>query len=151
METLRTQDYYVLALEKNLALLASFRQRLGDGFERLPFGVQRQLVLAFVDGLRVRERREVAIHLKLTLDNDGIEHLCDELEAVDRGASTESNDGDGTKGGGFGEADAPYGQSDPRWRPFLDRMRTRLLHAVGTIQGADACRWLSVVDAGRAG
>lgn len=117
MQTLLTEDYYVLALEKNLSLLATFRRKLDDGFERLPFGVQRQVILAFVEAVRVRERREVAIHLKLTLDNDGIQHLCDELDAVENGTWTDPN-GDGeTKGVGFGEADAPYGQSGPRWRP----------------------------------
>ena len=60
----------VLALEKNLSLLATFHRKLDDGFERLPFGVQRQVILPFVEAVRVRERREVVIHLKLTLDNE---------------------------------------------------------------------------------
>lgn len=69
--------------------------------------------------VRVRERREVANHRESTLDNDGIQHLNDELDAVGNGTWTHL-DGDGeTRGGGFDEADATGGQSGPRWRPLL--------------------------------
>ena len=116
-EILQRADYYVVALERNLTLLRRLRSKLGDGFERLPFGVQRQVILAFVEGVSVRERREVAIHLRLTLDNGGIQHLCDEMDAVDNGRWTDANEGfsDGESAGD--KADALYVPSGPTWRP----------------------------------
>ena len=83
IETLQTEDYYVLALEKNLKLLSAFRARLRDGFERLPFAAQRQVVVAFVEGIHVRGRREVVVKLEVALDNDGIKHLTDELDRAE--------------------------------------------------------------------
>jgi site-specific DNA recombinase len=119
-ETLLREDYYVIALEKNLAQLARFRAKLQEGFERLPFGVQRRVVLEFVEALRVRERREVVIHLKVLLNNEGVSHLCDEMDAVDSGTRTPT-DGEGfDEGTGDAEALGPFSQSGPRWRPHQD-------------------------------
>ena len=95
-------------------MVDSFRRKLGDGFERLPFGVQRQIVVEFVESIRIEHRREVVIHLKVALDNDGVQHLCDELDAVEKGVWTPEDEA-------VPSADAKpspsYGQSGPRWRP----------------------------------
>ena len=113
-------------MERNLTLLRRLRSKLDGGFERLPFGVQRQVILAFVEGVSVREHREMAIHLRLTLDNGGIQHLCDEMDAVDSGRWTDANEGfsDGESAGD--KADALYVPSGPTWRPLVDEARTRL-------------------------
>jgi hypothetical protein len=114
LATLRTEDYYALALEKNLRILETFRRKLGDGFERLPLGVQRQIVVEFVESIRIEQRREVAIHLKVALDNDGVQHLCDELDAVEKGAWKPEDEDTPEEGV---NRSAVYGQSGPRWRP----------------------------------
>lgn len=107
-------------MEKNLSLLATFPRKLDDGFEQLAFGVWRQVITRVREAARVRDRREAVIHLKLTLDNGCVQHLGDELDAVENVPWTDPN-GDGeTTGGGFDEAVAPYGQSGPRWRPRQD-------------------------------
>jgi hypothetical protein len=116
-QTLLTEDYYTLALDKNLSLLAAFRAKLGDGFERLPFGVQRQIVLAFVEGVSVRDRREVVIKLKVGLDNAGIQHLNDELDAVEKGTwAADSVDLAAVSDSAL----CRIRQSDPRWHPRDD-------------------------------
>lgn len=126
IETLQTEDYYVVALEKNLKLLAAFRSRLRDGFERLPFAAQRQVVVAFVEGIHVRERREVVVKLKVALDNDGIKHLTDELDrAEDAGRKPETTKGPSGLEEPF-EGEGPFCQSGPRWCPLVDEARTRL-------------------------
>jgi len=79
IEVLQSEDYYVLASEKNLRLLQIFRARLQRGFEHLPFAAQRQMIVTFVESIHVRHRREVVVKLKVTLDNDGIKLLTDEL------------------------------------------------------------------------
>ncbi len=76
-----------------------------------------------VEGISVRERLEVATHLRLTLDNGGIEHLCDEMDAVESGRWTDTNEGfsDGESAGD--KADALYVPSGPTWRPRADLNR----------------------------
>ena len=128
LETLATEDYYSLALEKNLALLSDLRKKLARGFDRLPFGVQRQLVLAFVEGLEVHERRVVRIKLRVPLDNGGVQHLTDEVTAADRAAENARQQGDSGSAQDAGktietdlhEAVGLYGQSGPRWRRQQD-------------------------------
>jgi hypothetical protein len=52
------------------------------------------VVVAFVEGIHVRERREVVVKLKVALDNDGIKHLTDELDrAEDAGRKPETTKG----------------------------------------------------------
>ena len=130
LETLATEDYYALALEKNLGLLATLRGHLAKGFERLPFGIQRELVLAFVKGIEVHARREVRIKLQVPLDNVGVQHLCDELVRGERRAEKAGSDGASTQdphsrktiGTRFDEAVGPYGQSGLGWLPVACRM-----------------------------
>ena len=86
--TIAEEDYYTSAVEKNLHTLGEFRRRLSAGFEQLPFGVQRQVVLAFIESIHVHDRREVVINLKVGMENDGLQHLCDELDAVDKTRSS---------------------------------------------------------------
>ena len=59
-------------------------------------------------------------HLRLTLDNGGIQHLCDEMDAADSGRWTDTNEGfsDGESVGD--KADALYVPSGPTWRPWPD-------------------------------
>jgi site-specific DNA recombinase len=120
VETLQKEDYYGVALEKNLAVLTRFREKLVDGFERLPFGVRRQVVLAFVESIAVRERREVVIHLKVRLDNEGIQHLTDEMDAVDKGTWEAGNEEGLTAWASPRSSQGPNVPSGPRWLPLLD-------------------------------
>ncbi len=115
-ETLAREDYYTLALEKNLAALGRFRTHFADGFDRLPFGVRRQVVLAFVEGIRVHDRREVVIHLKVALDNLGIQHLTDEAETA-LGAGSEGRADNAMPDV---ESRVAFCQSREVWLPLLD-------------------------------
>ena len=122
-EILQQAEDDVVPLKRNLTLLRRLRSKRGGGFERLPFGVQRQIILAFVEGISVRERREVAIHLRLTLDNGGIQHLCDEMDAADSGGWTDTNEGFSEGESAGDKADALDVPSGPTWRPRSGRRK----------------------------
>ena len=117
---LAREDYFTRAMETNVKALERFRRLFQEGFEDMPFGVRRQAILYFVDALRVRERREVVIHLKVQLDTLGLQHLNDVMETAQKAGGT-PNDEEAPAG----VADAsygvgPYDQSGPRWWPLLD-------------------------------
>lgn len=80
-ELLRDQDYYEGAKEKNLALLRQFAASFEDGFDRLPFSARRQVVLYFIKGIVVTERKTLDVTLRVPIDNAGIKLLTDELDA----------------------------------------------------------------------
>jgi len=88
-EVLRREDYYTRALEQNLARLEGFRRAFGSGIERLPFGIQRQIVLAFVDDIVVEDRRDLVMRFGVPFDNAGITQLTDEIRvSLEGGART---------------------------------------------------------------
>jgi hypothetical protein len=119
-ETLQTEDYYTKALEQNLAALERFRTLFGEAFEELPFGVRRQAVLVFVEGIAVRERREVVVTLKVPLDNAGISHLSDEVEAVQKGTWRPKDEEGSTASGEPSYEGSPKGQSGQEWWAIQD-------------------------------
>lgn len=112
---LSREDYYTEALRKNLEALTRFRELFREGFDELPFGVRRQAVLYFVEGLRVRERREVTIHLKVALDTLGIEHLNEAMRSAQNEAQTQKSEEAPADGAGASYEQGPYDQSGPKW------------------------------------
>ena len=86
-ELLRKDDYYRRALETNLAELERFADAFETEFDKLPFKTQRQLVLHFVEEIRVIDREVVRISLKVPFDEGGVRHLTDELVRVQNGDS----------------------------------------------------------------
>ena len=111
------EDYYERALDKNLAELHRFGTAFTEGFDALPFSVQRQVVLYFVDRIEVVERKLVRIHLKVPFDDNGIRLLTDEVET-----------GETRRAGGENNEEA--GSTDP-----LSNVNTR--HRTGPCSGPD--------------
>ena len=116
-EVLRREDYYTRALEQNLARLEGFRRAFGSGVERLPFGIQRQIVLAFVDSIVVEDRRELVLRFGVPFDNTGITQLTDEIRVnLDGGPTT-------TKGPALSADPLVPGSvchPETKWLPHLD-------------------------------
>ena len=86
-EILRKDDYYRRALETNIAELERFADAFETEFEKVPFKTQRQLILHFVEEIRVVDREVVRIKLKVPFDEGGVRHLTDELVRVQNGDS----------------------------------------------------------------
>ena len=84
-EILRKDDYYRRALESNIAELERFAGAFETEFDKLLFKTQRQLVLHFVEEIRVVDREVVRIKLKVPFDEGGVRHLTDELLSVQDG------------------------------------------------------------------
>ncbi len=78
---LREEDYYDAALEKNLAELDRFRRAFAEGFDRLPMGIRRQVVLHFVESIVVHDRRELQVTFQIPFDGMGITQLTDDVQA----------------------------------------------------------------------
>ena len=110
---LSKEDYYTRAMETNIGALEHFRALFRESFEELPFGVRRQAVVHFVEGLRVRERREVEIRLKVQLDTLGIQHLNEAMEKARSQGDTpkEEEAATGLAAASYGQG--PYDQSGP--------------------------------------
>jgi len=89
---LQDQDYYDDAKEKNLRLLREFAASFEDGFEKLPFGARRQVVLYFIKSIEVVDRRTLNVTLRVKLDNDGLKLLTDELNVAQEGDQGVSDD-----------------------------------------------------------
>jgi len=77
---LQKEDYYRRALEKNVQNLRRFAAAFENCFESLPFEVQRQVVLHFVEKIEVVDRQILRVTLKVPFDNNGIELLTDEVQ-----------------------------------------------------------------------
>lgn len=123
VKVLAQEDYFRAAIEKNLRTLEAFRGRLAQGFDTLPFGVQRQVITTFVSGIEVRDRRRVVVNLRVPLNNTGLVHLTDELsdegeaeKRVGQGAAEGSND----ERGGTHKRPPPLGQPGTKWLRQLD-------------------------------
>jgi site-specific DNA recombinase len=110
---LQEQDYYTVALEKNMAALEKFRRLFASTFERLPFAVQRQAVLKFVSGIEVRDRKEVVVTLKVNFDNNGLKQLNDEMDTVENGSWTPKAEEASAVTGDASYALSPVCQSGP--------------------------------------
>ncbi len=88
---LRQEDYYVKALEKNLAELRRLTAAFQSGFDDLPFTTRRQIILYFVRSIEVLDRDRVRIRFQIPFDNNGIRLLTDEVT----GKGGEGDDGVG--------------------------------------------------------
>jgi len=76
-KAVRQESYYEQAIEKNLAQLRHFADTFHQGFAELPFGVQRQVVLHFVEQMEMKGRKELHITLKVPFDDNGVKMLKD--------------------------------------------------------------------------
>ncbi len=99
---LAREDYYTRALGLNIEELRRFAKAFEDGFESAPFGLQRQLILYFIDEIVVVDHKLLRITIKVPFDNAGIRLLADQITS---GAA--ERPGDGYAGGnpGAGEAE----------------------------------------------
>ncbi len=119
-KVLKREDYYTRALEQNLSRLQQFRDAFREGVDALPFGIQRQIVLAFVDDIVVEDRRELVLRFGVPFDNAGITELTDEIRvALEPEAETQ-------KGPAFSADPLLPGsvcRSRPKWLPGTARSR----------------------------
>ena len=75
---LSCEDYYERALQRNVDELRRFAEAFDQGFDDLPFGVRRRIVLHFVSEIAVVDRKLLRITLKVPFDNEGVSQLTDE-------------------------------------------------------------------------
>lgn len=149
---LQKEDYYARAVEKNLEQLERLRRIATTDFAQLPFGLQRQFVVKFLQALDVKtDRRNLQAWFQVPFDNLGIQQLADEAEAaLERGAR--NDDGPPEEGGPTEEFDAasPEGFADGRygtkWLPLLDAVRTWATERPAFLRG-EAGAALGLVDA----
>jgi len=80
-ELLNQDDYYRRALEMNVEELRKFASAFDAEFTGLPFHVQRQVVLHFIERIEVIDRELVRITVKVPFDNNGVRRLTGEVEA----------------------------------------------------------------------
>lgn len=74
---LRRDGYYTRAIEKNLASLRKFAAAFDLRFGELPFEVQREVVLHFIERIRVVDYKVIEIALWVPFDNNGVEKLTE--------------------------------------------------------------------------
>jgi DNA invertase Pin-like site-specific DNA recombinase len=80
-ELLNQDDYYRRALEMNVEELRKFASAFDSEFTGLPFHVQRQVVLHFIERIEVIDRELIRITVKVPFDNNGVRRLTGEVES----------------------------------------------------------------------
>lgn len=87
----RNDATYRKTIERNLLLLRQFATIFRERFDTVPFKLQREVILHFIEKIDVRDRRVIDIHFKVPFDPDGVKFLADELVMPH---STKSGDGE---------------------------------------------------------
>jgi hypothetical protein len=80
---LRREDYYVKALQKNVSGVREFAAAFTERFGAMPFPAQRQVILHFVEKMKVVDRKAVELTLRVPFDNNGVQLLADETPPDD--------------------------------------------------------------------
>jgi DNA invertase Pin-like site-specific DNA recombinase len=115
----RNEGAFKKAIERNLTLLRQFATIFRERFESVPFRLQREVILHFIQKVDVRDRRVIDIHFKVPFDPDGVKFLADELVMPH---STTAGGGE-TKDAAKGEG-VPSFLSGPARGAILDRRRS---------------------------
>ena len=79
---LRREEWYEQALETNLAALNDLATTFAKGFEQLPFGIRRKVVMHFIEKIEVVDDRRIRIHLRVPFDTQGVKLLAGEADVV---------------------------------------------------------------------
>lgn len=77
------EDYYVKALQKNVSGVREFAAAFTERFGAMPFPAQRQVILHFVEKMKVVDRKAVELTLRVPFDNNGVQLLADETPPDD--------------------------------------------------------------------
>ncbi len=146
-EELRRDDRLATLLERNGTLLASFGDAFDKGFQQLPFGAQRQIILQLVERIDVIQHEIVRVHLRVPFDNQGLRVLSDPE------AAAALREGDAQQLVEAGGSVGRNGGSDPH-RIHAEILREALDHrlleeAVGRL-GVEVLAGRLHLDAGRA-
>lgn len=91
------EEFHQKALHKNLELLERLSRILVHEFETVSFGVQRQVIAAFVDEIEVVDHERLVMRLVVPFDNGGLQLLVEQAEAAMRGdliEEAENNEGE---------------------------------------------------------
>jgi len=120
-EIVRREDYYRRAIDRNLGELRRFAEVFSQGFDQLPFGVRRQVVLHFIESIEVIDHRLVRITLQVPFDNAGVKHLTDEMagagsEQTPPAAATATATGKSE----YVEGKVAFFPSGTNWLPSVD-------------------------------
>lgn len=78
-ELVQNEGHFKASIEKNLVELRRFANVLNAKWDKVPFGVRRELILHFVQKIDVRDRRTLDIHFKVPFDPNGLKFLADEV------------------------------------------------------------------------
>lgn len=78
-------EYHQRLLSKNLEMLERLSRIILNDFEAMPFGVQRQALLAFINEIVVDQHRELVMRFQVPFDNGGLKELVEKAEAAIRG------------------------------------------------------------------
>ncbi len=95
-EVARVQEseYHQRLLAKNLETLERLSRVVVEDFAAMPFGIQRQALLAFVDEIVVDPNRELVMRFQVPFDNGGLKELVEKAEAAARGELDEDPEND---------------------------------------------------------
>ncbi len=120
-EVVRTEDYYRLALERNLRDLRQFAEVYIREFDQLPFGVKRKVVLHFIESIEVVEHRLVRITMRVPFDNAGLKHLTDEDDSGQNGRTRPGEESPAsTSSSGMSLEKGYFFQQGTNWLPSVD-------------------------------
>lgn len=78
-------EYHQRLLAKNLEMLERLSHIILADFAAMPFGIQRQALLAFIDEIVVDQHRELVMRFQVPFDNGGLKELVEKAEAAIRG------------------------------------------------------------------
>jgi hypothetical protein len=89
LEAVQDGDLYERVLERSMAEIRRIGSKFDAGFHDLPFGVQRRLILHFVDSMEVQDHSRLLIRLRVPADTSESRLLAEakgdeEGEEVDR-------------------------------------------------------------------
>lgn len=107
-------NYYADALNTNVELLRRLSETFRETFDELSFEVRRQIILLFVKEIRLVDRKELHVHLRIPFNNRGLKAI---LESEGEDAGTEKNNAEGA---GSTQATSAC-RSGTRWLPVNDQ------------------------------
>lgn len=117
-ELLTQEDIYERVIQRNVDAVERFASQFRDGFRKLPFGTQREIIKRFVTSIEVQEHRQVEVTIRVPMDTSGLDILLG------------GGPGDAGQGREGGEDDALAREGVRRRKDATRLLRDRKLGAI---------------------
>ena len=89
---LKRDDYYRTALQRIDTEIQRFSKAFDESFEALPFNIRRQIVLRFIDEIRITKDNTAQLVVKVPFEHDGYRMLTDGILGKSNGGKGNIND-----------------------------------------------------------